>query len=78
MKIAELKEIIAQRIAGINDKTFLSAINTILATKSESTVYITTPEQKLAIQEGREQIARGEFFTDEEVKKEMEEWLKEK
>ena len=78
MKKAVLKEIITHRIAGINDKTFLSAINTILAAKSESTVYITTPEQKLAIQEGRDQIARGEFFTNEEVKKEMDEWLKEK
>lgn len=78
MKTAELKNIIVQRIAGINDKTFLSAINTIVETKSKSTIYKTTPEQRQAIQEGREQIARGEFFTDEEVKKEIDEWLKEK
>lgn len=78
MKIAVLKEIIVHRIAGINDKTFLSAINTIIEAKSESTIYITTPEQKLRIQEAREQIAKGDFITNEKVEKEMEEWLKEK
>jgi predicted transcriptional regulator len=43
----------------------------------ESTFHKTTPEQRKSIQEGREQIERGEFFTDEEVKKEMDKWLKE-
>jgi len=78
MKTADLKNTIIQRIAGINDKSFLSAINTIVEAKADSTVYKTTPEQRESIKEGREQIARGEFFTDEEVKKEMEQWLKEK
>jgi len=65
MKKAVLKEIITHRIAGINDKTFLSAINTFIEAKSEPTIYITTPEQKQRIQEAREQIARGEFYTNE-------------
>jgi len=78
MKTTELKEIIIHRIAGLNDKSILTAINTFIEAKSESKIYKTTPEQRKSIQEGIEQIARGEFFTDEEVKKEMEEWLKEK
>ena len=78
MKTTVLKEIITHRIAGINDKTFLSAINSFIEAKSESTIYKTTPEQRKSIQEGREQITRGEFFTNEEVEKEMNEWLKEK
>lgn len=78
MKTEELKNIIKHRIAGINDKSFLSAINTIVEAKSESTVYKTTPEQRESIREGRAQIARGEFFTDEEVEKEMNKWLNEK
>lgn len=78
MKTAELKNILIQRIAGINDKSFLSAINTIVEAKSESTVYKTTPEQRKSIKEGREQIARGEFFTNEEVELEMDKWLREK
>ena len=78
MKTAELKDIIAHRIAGINDKSFLSAINTIIEAKSESTIYKTTPEQKQRIQEAREQIANGDFLTNEEVEKEIDKWIKER
>jgi len=78
MKTAVLKEIIVNRIAGINDKTFLSAINTFIEAKSESTVYITTPEQKQRIQEAREQIAKGDFLTNKEVEMDIDKWIKEK
>jgi predicted transcriptional regulator len=77
MKTAELKNILIQRIAGINDKSFLSAINTIVEAKSESTVYKTSPEQKRKIMESKAQFARGEYFTNEEVEKEIDKWLKE-
>ena len=78
MKTAVLKEIITHRIAGINDKTFLSAINTIIEAKSESTIYKTTPEQKQRIQEAREQIAKGDFLTNKEVEMEIDKWIKER
>ena len=77
MKTAELKNILIQRIAGINDKSFLSAINTIVEAKSNSAVYITSPEQKRMIMESKAQFARGEYFTNEEVEKEIDQWLKE-
>lgn len=78
MTTVELKNILIHRIAGINDKSFLTAIKTIIDTKSESIIYKTTPEQKLRIKEGREQIARGEYFTNEQVELEIDKWLKEK
>ena len=78
MTTVELKNILIHRIAGINDKTFLNAIKTIVDTKTESIVYKTTTEQQLRIKEGREQIARGEYFTDEQVEMEIDEWLREK
>ncbi len=78
MKTLELKNILIQRIAGINDKSFLSAINTIIEAKSDSTIYKTNPEQQQKIKEGREQIAKGDFFTNDEVKMEIDKWLKEK
>ena len=78
MTTLELKNILIHRIAGINDKSFLNAIKTIIETKSESTVYKTTPEQQQRLKESREQIARGEFFTNEEVENEIGKWLKEK
>jgi hypothetical protein len=76
MTTVELKNILIHRIAGINDKTFLTAIKTIVDTKSESIIYKTTPEQRLRIKEGREQIARGEYFTNEQVELEIDKWLK--
>ena len=44
--------------------------------KSDKTIYYTTPEQKSKILEGQEQIAKGNFFTNEQVEKEIDEWLK--
>jgi predicted transcriptional regulator len=71
MTTVELKNILIQRIAGINDKSFLTAINTIIESKSESIIYKTTPEQREQIMEGRAQIAKGESFTNEQVEKEI-------
>jgi predicted transcriptional regulator len=77
MTTIELKNILIHKIAGINDKSFLTAIKTIVDTKSESIIYKTSPEQQLRIKEGREQIAKGEYFTNEQVEMEIDEWLKE-
>ncbi len=46
MTTVELKNILIHGIAGINDKSFLTAINTIVEYKSETTIYKTTPEQR--------------------------------
>jgi len=78
MTTVDLKNILIHRIAGINDKSFLTAINTLVETKSESTIYKTTPEQQRRIEEAIVQISRGESFTNEQVEKEIDKWLKEK
>ena len=78
MTTVELKNILMHRIAGIEDKSFLTAIKTIIETKSKSTIYKTTPEQRKRIKEGRAQIAKGEYFTNEQVEMEIDKWLSEK
>lgn len=78
MTTVELKRILMHQMAGINDKTFLEAIKTIIETKSETTIYKTTPEQRKRIKEGRAQIKKGEFLTNEQVEKEIDQWLNEK
>lgn len=78
MTTIELKNILIHRIAGINDNSFLNAIKTIIDAKSESIVYKTSPEQMLSINEGLEQIARDEYYTNEQVELEIDKWLKEK
>ena len=78
MNTVDLKNILIHKISGINDKTFLAAIKTIIDSKSETTVYKTTQEQRAKIIEGQEQISNGEYFTNEQVDLEINRWLKEK
>ena len=77
MTTVELKNILIHKISGINDISFLNAIKTIIDSKSESMVYMTSKVQQKSIIEGREQIARGEFFTNEQIELEIDQWLKE-
>jgi len=78
MTTIELKDILIHKIAAINDKTFLAAMNTIVDTKSEKLIYKTTPEQKQHIKEAQEQIARGESISNDQVEATIDKWLSEK
>ena len=78
MTTIELKDILIHKIAAINDKSFLAAINTIIDTKSEKLIYKTTPEQRQRIKEGQEQLARGESLSNDQVEAEVDKWLSEK
>jgi len=78
MTTIELKHILIHKIAAINDKSFLSAMNTIIDTKSEKLIYKTTPEQRQRIKEGQEQFARGETLLNDQVEAEINKWLSEK
>jgi predicted transcriptional regulator len=77
MTTVDLKNILIHKISGINDISFLNAIKTIVDSKSESMVYMTSQVRQKSIIEGREQIARGEFFTNEQIELEIDQWLKE-
>jgi len=78
MTTFELKSILYQKIAEINDKSFLAAINTIIESKSLSPIYKTNSIQQQKVEEGRVQINTGKSFTDIEVENELNKWLKEK
>jgi hypothetical protein len=78
MTTIELKDVLFHKIAAIDDKSFLSAIKTIIDTKSDTIIYKLTPEQRKRIIKSQDQIARGEFLTNEQVEKGIDEWLKEK
>jgi len=78
MTTIELKDILIHKIASINDKSFLAAMNTIIDTKSEKLIYKTTPEQRQRIKEGQEQLLRGETFSNNQVEAEIDKWLSEK
>ncbi len=78
MTTIELKNILIHKIAAINDKSFLAAMNTIIDTKSEKLIYRTTPEQKQRIKLAQEQIARGEAISNDQVEADIDKWLNER
>ena len=78
MKTIELKDILIHKIAAINDKAFLAAVNTIIDTKSEKLIYKTTPEQREKIKKGQDQFLRGETISNDQVEAEIDKWLNEK
>ena len=78
MTTIELKDILIHKIAAINDKSFLAAMNTIIDTKSEKLIYKTMPEQRKRIKEGQEQFLRGETLPNDQVEAEIDKWLREK
>jgi hypothetical protein len=78
MTTIELKDILIHKIAAINDKSFLAAVNTVIDTKFEKLIYKTTPEQRERIKKGQEQFLRGETISNDQVEAEINKWLKEK
>ena len=77
MTTIELKDILIHKIAAINDKAFLAAMNTIIDTKSEKLIYKTTPGQRERIKKGQDQFLRGETISNDQVETEIDKWLKE-
>ena len=78
MSTLELKNALIQRIAEIEDKSFLEAIKTILDTKAESKTLRLTPEIANEIMESKQEIENGLFIENDVLEKEIEGWLNEK
>ena len=78
MTTVELKNFLIHRIAAIEDKTFLTAMKTIIKNQTETTIYQTTAEQRVKIMEGKVQIAKGDSKSNEQVEMEIDKWLNEK
>ncbi len=75
MTVIELKKLLVHRIAEINDLSFLTAIKTILDTKTQSQTIILTPEQRFEIQESKKEVELGLFIEQVELDKEFNKWL---
>ena len=76
MNTAELKNILKLRIDFINDKKFLSALNTLIESKTEN-IIVLTERQKEIINQSQKEYSEGNFSTNDAVNEEMEKWLKE-
>ena len=78
MSTTELKNALIQKIAEIEDKSFLQAIKTILDAKAESKVIKLSPELTKEIMLSKQEIEKGLFIENDLLEKEIEEWLSEK
>lgn len=75
MTTIALKKLLVNRIAEINDVSFLNAIKTILDTKTQTLTLSLTPEQRSEIIESQKQIELGLFVEKVELDKEFNKWL---
>ena len=76
MSTIELRKLLIEKIQLTDDDKLLEEASRLLEVEiEESDVYILNDKQKEAIEEGRKQIVKGEYLTDEESNKEIDEWL---
>ena len=78
MKTSALKNSLIENISQIDDKTFLHAINTIIENKIEKSIYKLTAKQRAEIEKSQKEIAKGNFTTDTDLQKEIDQWQKRK
>jgi hypothetical protein len=74
MTAIELKKILVQRIAEINDISFLKAVKVILDSKTETEVLVLSPEQRDEILKSRNEIEKGLFIDQDKLDKEISKW----
>ena len=76
MSTAELKIEVINRIVNISDQIKLKDLLQLLKFQSEESIFITNDEEKSAIFEARKEIVNGNTFSNEDVQKEINEWLR--
>jgi len=76
MSTAELKMEVINRIVSLSDNSKLKELLQLLKFQSEETIFVTNDEEKSAISEARKEIAEGKIFSNEDVQKEINEWLR--
>ena len=75
MNTSELKIDIINQINLITDKIKLEELLQLLKFQNEKSVYITDDIEKKAIAEARNEVAEGKVQYNNDVQKEIDEWL---
>ena len=76
MEAKSLKDILIQRIQAINDEAFLNALKVLTDSKIENDKYQLNQFEQEKINKARQQYANGETFSQEDIKQEIDSWLK--
>lgn len=75
MSTIELRQVISEYLIHIDDASFLNAIKTIIESKISEGTYKLSDFQKKRIEDGREQINKGQTISNESLKQEIDQWL---
>lgn len=75
MSAIELRHVITEYLTHIDDASFLNAIKTIIESKVSEGTYKLSDFQKKRIEDGREQVRKGQTISDESLKREIDQWL---
>jgi hypothetical protein len=76
MSTVELRKRLIDKIRKTRDKRILEEAYRLLESENEDReIYQLNDEQKNAIHEAREQLKNGQFRTEEQADKEIDEWL---
>jgi len=77
MSTLELKKNLIEKISKIENEDLLNEVNRLIDLEtSDDAVYILNSQEEQAISEAEIQIKKGNVLTDEEAKKDIDEWLK--
>lgn len=76
MSTVELRKRLIDKIQKTENKILLEEASRLLDLEAENTDALKlTDEQRKAVHEGKRQINEGQFLTDEQANKEIDEWL---
>lgn len=76
MSVAELKQKLIEKISKTNDESLLEDIYGLIEIDEQvGTFYHLSDRQLVKIEKAQQEIKEGHFFTNEEVDKEIDEWL---
>jgi hypothetical protein len=78
MTTIELKGKLIHQISEVEDPDFFEALKLFLDLKLEHKIYQTSKAQKLIVEEGLNQLDKGEGISDDEFDGKMQKWLSEK
>jgi hypothetical protein len=73
-KSNELQQMIYNKLLSVDNEELISNLIT-LVDKSDFSIYQTSDEQKAKILEGHKQLSEGNCYSNEQVEKEIDEWL---
>jgi len=76
MEANNLKNILIQRIQAINDEAFLNALKILTDAKVETDYYNLSQFEQEKIRKARQQYTNGETYSQEEIKRDIDSWLK--